>query len=152
MSEIQVRVVKLEPQRVASALGFGPNPEDLSWKKLFDWARAKGLLNNWQMHRYFGFNNPNPSPGSPNYGYEEWMTVGPEVEAEGEIQVKEFSGGLYAVLRCDEIPNPRIWGQLVQWRERSPYKAAHHQWLEECFNPLDPPDKLHFDLYLPIAK
>ena len=152
MSELNVRVVKLEPMRVASAHGFGANPEEQSWKKLFDWAGRHGLLDNPQAHRYFGFNNPNPSPGSPNYGYEEWMTVGPEVEAGGEVKIKNVSGGLYAVTRWENIPNPQIWQQLVLWRENSPYKAAHHQWLEECFNPLDPLDKLIFDLYLPIAE
>jgi len=80
------------------------------------------------------------------------MTVGPDVEPEGEVKVKEFPGGLYAVTRWEAIPNPQIWKQLVLWRENSQYKPAYHQWLEECLNPLEPPEKLIFDLYLPIAE
>jgi DNA gyrase inhibitor GyrI len=150
MSE-QVRVVRLEPLRVAAGYGFGASPEEQAWQKLLDWARGKGLLDRVTAHRFFGFNNPSPSPGSPNYGYEQWMTVGPDIQPEGEIKVKEFPGGLYAVMRCEGIPNPDIWQQLVLWREHSQYEPAHHQWLEECLNPLDPPDKFVFDLYMPIA-
>jgi DNA gyrase inhibitor GyrI len=80
------------------------------------------------------------------------MTVGPEVEPEGEVKIKELSGGLYAVTRWEAIPNPEIWKQLVLWRESSRYKSAHHQWLEECLNPLEELDKLIFDLYLPIGE
>ena len=152
MSGLEVRIVRLEPMRVAFALGFGASPEEQAWKKLFDWAGRKGLLDDPKAHRYFGFNNPNPSPGSPNYGYEQWMTVGPEVKPEGEVKIKEVPGGLYAVTRWEAIPNPEIWKQLVLWRENSRYKPAHHQWLEECLNPLEGPGQLIFDLCLPIAE
>ena len=83
MGELDVRIVKLEPMRVASAYGFGTSPEEEAWGKLLAWARAKDLLN--EDVRFFGFNNPNPSPGSPNYGYEQWMTVGQDVEPEGRV-------------------------------------------------------------------
>lgn len=151
MSEQKVRVVRLEPLHVAVGYGFGASPEEQAWQKLLDWAKRKGLLENVKAQRFFGFNNPDPSPGSPNYGYEQWMTVGPDVQPEGEIKFKEFPGGLYAVMHCEGIPNPDIWRQLVLWCEHSRYRFAHHQWLEECLNPLDPPDKLVFDLFLPIA-
>ncbi len=152
MSELEVRIVRLEPMVVAAALGFGEQPELEAWNLIWSWVKALGLSEKIKEHRFFGFNNPSPSPGSPNYGYEQWMTVGPEVKPEGDIKIKEFPGGLYAVMRCNGIPNPDIWGQLVLWREHSQVKLVHHQWLEECLNPLDPPDKLVFDLYLPIAR
>ncbi|NNK92581.1 MAG: MerR family transcriptional regulator, partial [Acidimicrobiia bacterium] len=72
MTEGDVRIVELEAMRVAAALGFGPEPESEAWGKLMTWARATNHLDGTQ--RYFGFNNPNPMPGSPNYGYEQWMT------------------------------------------------------------------------------
>lgn len=153
MSDLEVRIVRLEPMRVASASGFGASPEDQAWNKLLGWAGRKGLLDDLKGRRFFGYNNPDPSPGSPNYGYDQWMTVGPEEEPEGEVKIKEFPGGLYAVLRCEGIPNPPIWEQLVMWREDSPYKRANHQWLEECLTPPGTPlEKMVFDLYLPIAE
>ena len=99
MEELQVRIVQLEPLRVASAHGFGESPEGMAWDKLIAWIRKTGLLDQPEKPRLFGFNNPSPSAGSPNYGYETWVTVGPEVQPEGEIMIKDFAGGLYAVTR-----------------------------------------------------
>ncbi len=158
MTELNVCILKLEPLRVASVLGYGKVPEDLAWKKLTAWAKAQGIFENLGQHRIFGFNNPSPSPGSPNYGYEFWITVGPEMEAEGEVEIKQFPGGLYAVARCrvEKRPYetiPFTWQQLVRWREDSPYKSASHQWLEEHIS-LDeyPEGDWELDLYLPIAE
>jgi hypothetical protein len=76
MSELNMRIVKLDAMRVASAQGFGENPEEQAWEKLLAWAEPQGLLADQDAVRFFGFNNPNPSPGSPNYGYDQWVTVG----------------------------------------------------------------------------
>jgi len=150
MNEVEVRIIQLEPLRVASALGFGQEPEHQAWQKLLAFAKEKDLMNH--KPRFFGFNNPSPSAGSPNYGYEQWVTVGPEVAAKDEITVKTFPGGLYAVLRCPGIPDPDIWRKLVVWREHSAYKPANHQWLEELLSPPEAPEEqMVFDLYLPIA-
>ena len=32
MSDLEVRIVKLEPMRVVSFLGFGESPEELAWE------------------------------------------------------------------------------------------------------------------------
>lgn len=153
MSEIEVRVLNLEPMRVASANGFGESPEEQAWSKLLTWARSQGY-GDLGEHRFFGFNHPNPTPGSPNYGYEQWMTVGPEAQASEGIEIKEFSGGLYAVTRCEDLQHiGDIWKQLVVWREDSKYKEAHHQWLEECFTPeAKQLEEYVFDLYAPITE
>ena len=86
MNTLDVRLVTLAPMRVASFYGFGPSPELVAWEKLMAWSRPKGLLDGPTRARIFGFNNPNPSAGSPNYGYEFWIEVGPEetVDAEDE--------------------------------------------------------------------
>lgn len=154
MDELKVRIVNLDPMRVACAHGFGESPEGQAWDTLRAWAGPKGLLDDLEAVRFFGFNNPDPSPGSPNYGYDQWITVGPDVEAEGEMKIIEFSGGLYAVARCEGPSNiGTVWKQLVTWREDSKYKKAHHQWLEEFLSPLDArPEEYVFDLYLPIAE
>ena len=137
MEKPDVRIVQLAPMRVASAHGFGEGPETLAWDKLTAWARERGLWQDGTPRRFFGFNNPDPSPGSPNYGYETWMTVGPDVESEGEITVKEFPGGLYAVTRCEVTAPwediPGAWKRLAAWVETSPHQPGRHQWLEEHF-------------------
>ena len=154
MDEFKVNIVELPALRVAAALGFGEGPEGLSQQKLIDWARALGLMEDGQEHRFFGFNNPSPTPGSANYGYEMWMTVGPQVQGSGEVSIKEFPGGLYAVTRVVNVENtPGAWTRLVGWLENSPYRAGRHQWLEEHIQFLG----LHYteyviDLYLPVVR
>jgi DNA gyrase inhibitor GyrI len=151
MSELDVRIVRLDPMRVAVSHGFGPSPEGIAWDKLRAWIGAAGLRP--EEHRFFGFNNPDPSPGSPNYGYEQWITVGPDIQPEGDIKIKAFGGGLYAVTRCKLPQIGETWKQLVTWRDDSPYKCGHHQWLEECISPIDTPfDDLVMDIYLPISE
>jgi effector-binding domain-containing protein len=153
MSELDVQIVEMEAMRVASAHGFGEHPEDLAWEKILAFARAKDL--DTKKVRFFGFNNPNPSPGSPNYGYEQWMTVGPEVEAEGDIAIKEIPTRRYAVTRFKGLENiGRVWQELVLWFEDSPYREPAH-WCE-CLEELHgghagSPEEWVFDLYLPIA-
>ncbi|MEA3327937.1 MAG: GyrI-like domain-containing protein [Chloroflexota bacterium] len=157
MSELDVRIVKLEPMRVASFLGFGESPEELAFEKLFAWAKPKELLVEPGKNRLFGFNNSNPSKGSPNYGYEVWIVIGPDVAAERDMEIKAFEGGLYAVTQC-VVPKGQFevigdtWKKLVTWREDSKYKCGNHQWLEESL-PMNLPDtEFVLDLYLPISE
>jgi len=142
--------------RVASVLGFGASPEDQAWQRLTAWAQPRGFLDNPEQHRIFGFNNPDPSPGSPNYGYEFWIAIGPDIERGGEVSIKEFSGGLYAVARCSGIGNiGERWHQLATWCENSRYSFGHHQWLEEHLGTVETPqgeDEMVLDLYLPITE
>ncbi len=154
MSDFEVRIVEMEPMRVASAHGFGAEPEPQAWNKILAFAQEKGL--DTGKARFFGFNNPNPSPGSPNYGYEQWMTVSPDVQAEGEITIKEIPARRYAVTRCKGISTiTQTWQQLVLWFEDSAYKKPAHwcQCLEELLTPPGVPyEEYVFDLYLPIAE
>lgn len=152
MSEFEVRIVTLEAMRVASAYGFGEQPELQAWNTLLTWAKDQGI--NLEEQRFFGFNNPNPTPGSPNYGYEQWITFGSELKSAEGIEIKGFPGGLYAVARCEGLQNiGDVWKQLVVWREDSKYQEAHHQWLEECFTPeVECLEDYVFDLYAPITE
>jgi len=159
MNELAVRIVKLDPLHVASFHGFGPNPEHLAAQQLAAWAGPRGYLADLAQHRIFGFNNPNPSSGSPNYGYEFWMIVGPEVMSEDApedgVCILDFPGGLYAVARCRGVDGiGATWGRLVQWLTGSRYRHAGHQWLEEHVNAIFPvpADELILDLYAPIAE
>jgi len=158
MTDLDVRIVRLEPMRVASALGFGESPEGLAWDKLLAWYKASGLAQDGKLHRFFGFNNPNPSAGSPSYGYEVWVTVDEGVQPEGEIKLKSFAGGLYAVTRCEVKGDPgelipAAWQRLVRWHESSRYGMGRHQWLEEHIGLVDTPSaEFVLDLYLPVKE
>jgi effector-binding domain-containing protein len=141
--------------RVASALGYGTQPEEQAAALITEFARSIGLKPGDPGYRTFGFNNPNPTPGSPNYGYEIWLVVGPDIEAEEPIKIKDIPGARYAVTRFTGLSNiGRVWRELVAWFEDSPYTRPPN-WctcLEEVVNPAETdPDKWTFDLYLPIA-
>lgn len=154
MNTLDIKIVTLAPMRVASVLGFGPSPEAAAWQKLAQWAGPRGLMAGPDRSRIFGFNNPSPSPASPNYGYEFWIEVGPEVQTDGAVQIKQFDGGRYAVTRCQGVDNiTPVWKQLVAWLAAGPYHPAHHQWLEEHISGDDVAlDELILDLYAPIAR
>ena len=161
MSELDVRIVQLEPLRVVCAHGFGESPEPLAFEKMFAYAQSTGLDLDDEEVRWFGFNNPNPSPGSPNYGYEQWITADRDMTAEGDVEIKEFSGGLYAVTRCNSVNwIMATWKSLGAWLKESSYKMGQHQWLEECLTKPSsvkaleeiPLEDLEFDLYCPIEE
>ena len=127
----------------------------MAFDKMKTWAGAHNLLG--KPYRVFGYNNPDPSPGSPNYGYDVWITLEENVEADGEARIIDFSGGLYAVTRVEvqkpweDIPG--TWQKLVRWMESSKYRHGQHQWLEEHFGALedvDPSKPFTLDLHLPI--
>ena len=44
MSDLDVRIVKLEPMRVASVRAVSESPEVDAWSKLRSWAEPKGFL------------------------------------------------------------------------------------------------------------
>jgi DNA gyrase inhibitor GyrI len=148
---MDVRIVELEPMRVASVLAYGNEPEMKAWEKMLSWAQSHHIMD--KPHRAFGFNNPSPTPGSPNYGYEVWMTVAPDVQADDTVKMIDFSGGRYAVTRCVGVSNIfNTWQELLMWVENSPHRQAEHQWLEEHIKmgPDVSPDDYVLDLYLPI--
>ena len=155
MSELNVRIETLPPLRVISAYGFGSQPEGIAAGKMEAFLAKKGLLAGYgDSIPHYGFNNPSPSSGSPNYGYEIWAVVPPEVAPEDDLREVLFEGGLYAVTRFENLDNiGRVWGELVRWRENSTYLHADHQWLEHLFNPLERDSaKYIFELYLPIKE
>ena len=154
MSKIEVKVVRLEPMRVASAYGFGKEPEGIAAEKMAAFAKKHNLYGGEKKPRTFGFDNPTPSPGSPNYGYECWAEVDGTIKPDGDIRIQHFSGGLYAVTQFKNLHNiGKVWKQIVTWREDSQYKSGQHQWLEELLTPASAPiEEYVFNLYLPIVE
>ncbi|MHA2159892.1 MAG: effector binding domain-containing protein, partial [Candidatus Thorarchaeota archaeon] len=99
--EIQVEIVQLEPMTVARVQAISKSPEDDAWKKMVSFAEPRGLLKDLKKNPIFGFNNPNPSAGKEEYGYEFWIRIDPDVKLEEGVTKKKFDGGLYAVTRCN---------------------------------------------------
>ena len=152
MSTQTMQIVRLPALRVASAWAFGPQPEPQAWQVLEEWAQKRGLLR--EGARIFGFNNPNPAPGSPNYGYEYWLEVDAEVEpaAGDNVRIVHVAGGLYAVIEVDvtgdfNVTIPAAWQELDRQVAESAYHAGTHQWLEQ-----HTPAGMPFAFYFPIVE
>jgi len=155
MSVGKIDIVRLDPMRVASAYGFGANPEAMAWEKLVEWASSKGFLDDMATHPIFGFNNPYPTPHSPLYGYEFWMKVDVDIQPEGDIRIGEFLGGMYAVTRCEVQGDPEKtvpvgWHQLAEWCKENGHPLGPHHALERFHSRPDDLRGLVLDLYCPV--
>ncbi len=157
MDDSEIRVVTLEPIRIATSYGFGKQPEEIAWENMKQWAQPKGLLANLEAYPLFGCNNPYPAPGSTNYGYEFWLAVGPGVEPRGNIRIGEFFGGMYAVARCEVHGDPggtipSGWQELGEWCKRNKRRRATHPALERFLGTPDDLDHLVLILHYPILE
>ena len=153
-----VLIINLPAMKVASFYAFSSSPETDAWEKMVVWAKAHSCWQDPPAVRVFGFDNPSPSTGSPNYGYEFWLTLNPQVAVDADTSIKEFPGGLYGVSRCEVTDNPwesipAAWSKLVQWMESSHYEHGNHQWLEEHYTRFDS-NKNGFvlDLLIPLTE
>jgi len=152
-----VKIVKLEPMRVAYTHVISKTPETDAWDALVAWAKPRGFFDNPGKNTIFGYNNPPPSdhesPRDEEYGYEVLINVEPDVEPEGEVQIKVIPGGLYAVTRVKGVWNIfQGWVYLDEWLSSTEYKLdeENEPGLEECITPFVHEDEKIFDLYLPI--
>ncbi|MHA2140349.1 MAG: effector binding domain-containing protein [Candidatus Thorarchaeota archaeon] len=161
MDELEVRIEKLEPMHVARFQAISKSPENDAWIKLKTWAEPRGLLDDIKKHPVFGFNNPNPSPGKREYGYEFWIKVGKGIASEGDVEIKEFEGGLFAVtttpLKADPVYEDGhhfigAWKRLEEWIKSSKYEFGDQQCLERAHDPGASEDDLILDLYWSIKK
>jgi AraC family transcriptional regulator len=155
MADLNVRLERLPRMWVASMRVVGEAPEAEAWRSLRDWASRKGLWSDPARHPVFGFNNPSPSPGSKEYGYELWIRVdGPE-EGHAAVTFKEFEGGLFAVTGCRLTGDPGIaasWRMLWDWAQAGPNRWRRSQELEKVLNPEAAEDEMIVELYLPVAE
>ncbi len=151
MVDLDVRIEKLRPMRIAVARASGQTPESDAWQKLASWAEPRGFLDDVGVHPVFGFNNPPPTPDNPQHGYEFWIRVPENMESTGEIDIEDFGGGHYAVITHNGIPDPDIWMSLWEWVQQSKYEWRETHELERPHDPLAPVDEMTFDLYLPIS-
>ncbi|HOI64897.1 MAG TPA: effector binding domain-containing protein [Mesotoga sp.] len=150
---LDVRIVQLKPCKVAYYRSSGKSPEYDALRVMEKWASRRGLLELFST-RNFGFNNPSPSPESEEYGYEVWFTVTEKTEPSDGVGIKDFSGGLYAVISTHLHDIAENWKAISRWVESNDeYCGGNHQCLEEIISPnwFDE-STVQFDLYYPIFR
>ncbi len=162
MNKQDVRIIQLPAMKVASFHVISETPEDDVIKLTDAFVKKQKLVS----FRHFGFNNPNPKEGTPEYGYEMWITVDKDYP---NVTMKTRKGGLYASVSAYMPDIGRRWNELAKYiqeskeydfdcTEEDQYGVAEHQWLEECthyFHNSDPNipfTEKQLDLMLPIKK
>ncbi|MHA2100713.1 MAG: AraC family transcriptional regulator [Candidatus Kariarchaeaceae archaeon] len=160
MKNFECKIVELDPMKVVSIRVISKTPEDDAWKKMKSWAEPLGLLNDLEKHPVYGFNNPNPTPGKEEYGYEFWIKIEPDMKIDENIETKQFEGGLFAVAPSkliEDIDSDGIlktWKNLITWvNDNEEYEIVKNvPCLEKARNPDVGMDELILDLYEPIRK
>jgi AraC family transcriptional regulator len=154
MDKPDVRIVRLEPMRVAAFYGYSETPENDAHQQCTAWLIEMGLYDHPDSYRSFGFNNPDPTPGSPKYGYEIWIPIEADMDIREDVKTKEVPGGLYGVTACDSLETiGQDWKRLLIWREASQYKLGSHQCLEELLTKSESDTgDYRFDLFIPIVE
>lgn len=154
MQKFKIRIEKLPSMRVAVFRGYSTSPEMEAKALAVSFAEEKGLIQENNTLKTFGFNKPAPWITTEDaYGYELWVVVSPEVEIPPYVLAKDFPGALCAVTSIDKLADiGPAWEYLYDWVNNNPdYEHAHLDGLEEVISPLDTPEEEYsFNLYLPV--
>jgi len=130
-------VETLGPLHVACYRAASPMPEDDASRYLEDWIARQSVS---RPVRHFGFDVDVSAEQrrAGCRGYEVWVTVPTDVRPSNGVTVRDFDGGLYAVMtiyKPFDDPFARIpggWKRLHEWVIQSDRcRGAGHQWLEE---------------------
>ncbi len=154
VADLSFHIVDLPCYCVATARGFGDSPEMDAWTTLLEWAERNGLDPVAGGHRFFGFNDPSPSAPDEAYGYQQWMTIPPNVEVDSheDVTLVKFPGGHYVTTRCEGLPTiTERWRDLYAYAEEAHLGHGEGPGLEELLTlGAETPAEYVFDLYLPI--
>ncbi len=154
-NELNITIEALPAMRVACCRAVGLTPEEDSSARLAQWFEQAGL---GSPARHFGFDVDVSAEQSAAglRGYEVWGPLPEGAAPGGGLPIREFSGGLYAVMTLvnpftDPFTHiPAGWKKLHDWVIRSDaYRGADHQWLEELIT--RPDGTADLKLYHPVA-
>lgn len=152
---MQVDIKKLEPSRVALIRHTGPYQEiGPVFERLLAWADGRDVIGPEAMVLGRYYDDPDATPAE-KLRSEAAVTVGDDVEDDGEITIGELAGGSYAVVR-----HRGCYSKLIDT-----YRWVYGQWLPTsgrepgdvpCFevylnNPQEvKPEELETDVYVPL--
>jgi len=148
---MEVNIKKIEPNRFASFYGFGKQPEEAAMNKLLKWCQKRNINIDDNKNIIYGFNNPNPTPESLEYGYEFWLKVSIDERPEDDVRLIEYHGGNYAITECIGAENMfQTWQALYKWCVDNKYRIGHHQALERIIENILDINKIRIELCCPV--
>ena len=153
---MEVAIKKLAAMRVAFMRHVGPYTQvGETWNRLCGWAGPRGILG--PHSKMLGLSHDDPDVTPPDkLRYDACVTVGANVEAEGEIGIQEIPDGEYA-MTLHEGPYENLGGTYAalcgQWLPQSGRELRSAPAIEVYLNsPFDTkPDDLRTEVYLPLA-
>jgi hypothetical protein len=150
-----VSVESLPPLCVACYRAASLSPEEDAGGFMEAWYRRQNFNG---ARRHFGFDvDVTPEEKKAGFrGYEVWLSVPEGDQPSDGVIIRDFTGGLYAVMTLlhpfsDPFGRiPRGWKELHEWViGSSSYQSGEHQWLEELIR-RDGEDDLK--LYHPVMR
>jgi len=113
-----VRIVYLPPAKVASIRFYCDEPEFHAAQVMDKFVKESNLCSIKPDIRHYGFNNPEPSPDTPesmpDHGYEMWVTIPDDFKVPEPLTEKQFPGGLYAA-HMIKMGDFHEWMRLIKW-------------------------------------
>lgn len=156
-AEMEMKIVKRQPTRVAFVRHIGPYAEcGEAWGKLCAWAGRRGLLGPDTTVIGISYDDPEVTPPE-KIRYDACVTVGEEVEPEGEIGVQTLKGGDYAmtVHRGPYEKLAETYGRISgEWAPQSGRVISSDPCLEVYLNDphRTPPDQLRTEIHVPLEE
>lgn len=152
---MQVEIKTISPIRVAFVRHLGPYMQcATAWQKLCAWAGPRGLLGPNVICLGISHDDPDVTPAD-KIRYDACITVGPEVQPEGEVGVQEIAGGDYAVTthrgpyeKLNET-YARLCGQWLPTSRRELRSAPSFEIYKNDPATTPPPDLLT-EVYVPL--
>jgi DNA gyrase inhibitor GyrI len=147
-----IKIVELLPSKVISFhVTNSMHPEDEVYKIASDFAKPKGLWNDPLHYQVFGFDNPVRKSSTDTHGREVWITVPDNFQKADSLIIKQFNGGLYAMVRIKNLEYmDEGWTNLINWVKNSDrYELGQHQHLEGHIDD-NSDEEMQLELYLPI--
>ncbi len=151
--ELEVQFIHLLPMRVVSFHAVSVTPENDAWIKLREWAEPKGYFDDLDKNPIYGFDNPSPTPGKKEYGYEFWLVVDPDFKSD-EVKIKDVPESFNVVTRCnvEDITKDigKAWTKILEWIKKHKIKIARKYGLEKVIVPSDSGEGFILDIYVPV--
>ncbi len=152
---MEVRIEKLQPRRIAMVRHVGPYDQiGGAFERLCAWAGKSGVFG--PDTQTVGLFHDNPEETAPEkLRSDAAVTVGEDVQGEGEVTIGEWAGGTYAVVRHTGCYSKMI--DTYRWLYGEWMPANGKEYLEApCVEVYlnDPkqvaPEELETDIYAPL--
>jgi len=153
---MDVSIISKEPIRVACIRAVGPYMDSSrqAWERMVAWAGPRGLFG--PRTRFIGVGQDSPGTTAPELlRYDACISVGPEVETDGEAFVTELPGGEYAAMvhkgPYEGLEKTYMWLYGV-WLPGSGRVSAGRPGYEVYLNTPDrtPPEELLTEINVPL--